>query len=352
MNSRIIKALLKKETALFLSNRFYLLITVVGLVLYIAIYFVLPPQTDEKLSLAMHSRVVPPAFSQLNDHKGISIEYFDDEDSLKEAVLNRDYQAALSLPYDIMETWAAGGKPEVTVYFASSATSEIHAIIKSLVKELSYIQTGQALNFETTEEILGPDMTGEQIALRDRMRPLFAVFILLVEILTLAGLIAVEIEQGTARALLVTPLRISELFAAKGILGFGLAFGQAVLFMGLVGGFAHQPFIILTALIIGSIMAVGIGFLLASAVRDVNAVTGWGMLVLLLMALPGFGLVIPGLISSWVKIIPSYYLTDTVNRVANYGAGWGDVGMNLVIMTSFSFIVIWAGMMTLRKRYQ
>lgn len=122
--------------------------------------------------------------------------------------------------------------------------------------------------------------------------------------------------------------------------------------MGLVGGFAHQPFIILTALIIGSIMAVGIGFLLASAVRDVNAVTGWGMLVLLLMALPGFGLVIPGLISSWVKIIPSYYLTDTVNRVANYGAGWGDVGMNLVIMTSFSFIVIWAGMMTLRKRYQ
>jgi ABC-2 type transport system permease protein len=352
MNARVIKALLKKDIALFMSNRFYMLITIVGLVFYVGIYFILPAQMDEKLSMAMYAPVVPPAFLQLTEHESVDIEYFTDEESLKKAILNGKYQVAVALPSNIMETWAAGGKPQITVYYASTAPFEITEAIVALVKELSYAQTGQALNFDTTEDVLGPDMLGNQIALRDRMRPLLAVFILLVEILTLASLIAVEIEQGTARAIMVTPLRTSELFIAKGLLGVGLAFGQSILFMVLVGGFSHQPLIILITLIIGSVMVVGIGFLLASLSRDVTAVTGWGMLILIILAVPGIGTVIPGLISDWARVIPSYYLTDTVSRVANYGAGWGDVGINIAVMAGFTALVIWAGMLTLRRRYQ
>jgi ABC-2 type transport system permease protein len=352
MNTRIIKALLKKDIALFMSNRFYMLITVIGLVFYIGIYFVLPAQLDEKLSLAMYAPVLPPAFAQLTENEGADIEFFPDEASLRQAVLDGDYQVAIAVPTNIMETWSAGGKPVIKIFYASTAPSEINAAIVALVKELSYAQTGQVLNFETTEEILGPDMLGNQIALRDRMKPLLAVFILLVEILTLASLIATEIEQGTARALLTTPLRTSELFLAKGLLGVGLAFGQAVIFMGLVGGLSHQPLIILTTLIIGCLMVVGIGFLVASLARDVNAVTGWGMLILILLTIPGFGTAIPGLISDWARVIPSYYLTDTVSRVANYGAGWGDVGANMAILAAFTVVVIWGGMAALRRRYR
>lgn len=352
MNPRIIKALLKKDIALFMSNRFYLLITVIGLVFYIGIYFVLPAQVNEKLSLAMYAPVLPPAFAQLTEHEGADIEFYADEESLKQSVLDGDYQVAVAIPPDIMDTWAAGGKPEIKIYYASTAPSEVNAAVVAMVKELVYAQTGQALNFETSEEILGPDLLGNQIALRDRLKPLLVIFILLVEILTLASLIATEIEQGTARALLITPLRTSELFMAKGLLGVVLAFIQAVIFMGLVGGFSHQPLIILTTLIIGCLMVVGVGFLVASLARDVNAVTGWGMLILILLAIPGFGTAIPGLISDWARVIPSYYLTDTVSRVANYGAGWGDISTNLIIIAVFSAVVIWAGMVTLRRRYR
>ena len=352
MNTRTIKALLKKDFALFMSNRFYMLITIVGIVFYIGIYFILPAQIDEKLSVAMHAPVVPPAFSLATVHEGVDIKFFSDEESLKQSVLDEDYQVAVALPPDIMDTWANGGKPDIKIYYASTATPEINAAIVALVKELSYAQTGGALNFDTTEEILGPDMLGSQIALRDRMLPLLAIFILIVEILTLSSLIATEIEQGTARAILVTPLNTSELFFAKGLLGVGLALGQSVLFMALVGGLSHQPLIILLTLLIGSIMVVGLGFLLASVTRDVTAVTGWGLLVVIILAIPGFGTVIPGLISDWAKVIPSFYLTDTVSRVANYGASWGEIGTNLVVLTAFSAIVIWAGMATLRRRYQ
>ncbi len=73
---RIIKALLKKDAALFMSNRFYMLITVVGIVFYIGIYFVLPSKVDEKLSLAMYAPVVSPVFTQLTNHEGVGVEYF------------------------------------------------------------------------------------------------------------------------------------------------------------------------------------------------------------------------------------------------------------------------------------
>jgi ABC-2 type transport system permease protein len=352
MKIRTIKALLKKDLALFMSNRFYLLITIVGLIFYIGVYFVLPKQVDESFSLAMYAPVMPPAFAQITESEGADIKYYPDEASLKQAVLNGNYQVGVALPPDIMTTWAAGGKPEIKIYYSSTAPAEVSAAVTALVKELAYAQTGQALNYQTSEEILGPDMLGNQIALRDRMKPLLAIFILLVEILTLASLIATEIEQGTARALLITPLSTSELFMAKGVLGVGLAFIQAIIFMGLVGGLSHQPLIILTTLIIGCLMVVGIGFLVASLARDVNAVTGWGMLILIILTIPGFGTAIPGLISNWAKVIPSYYLTDTVSRVANYGAGWGDISTNLIILAAFTALVIWAGMATLRRRYR
>jgi len=352
MNARIIRALLKKDFSLFMNNRFYMLMTIVGLVFYVGIYFVLPSKADEKISLAMYAPALPPAFEMLINQEGAEVEIYPSEEALKQAVLDGDYPVAVALPPDIVDVWMSGGKPEITVYYASDLPPEVSAAVVSLVKELSYAQTGQALNFEVTEEILGPDMLGNQITIRDRLRPLLAVFLLLLEIMTLASLISVEIEQGTAQALLVTPMRTADLFIAKGVLGVGLAFVQTILFMALVGGLNHQPLIILTTLIIGSVMVVGAGFLLASLTRDVMSVTGWGILIIIVLAIPGFGVAIPGLISNWAKVIPSYYLTDTVSRVANYSAGWGDVGTNLAILAGITVVVVWAGMFTLRRRYQ
>jgi len=349
---QVTKALLKKDIALFLRNRFYLLITALGLIFYLVIYFVLPIHDEDAFDLAVYAPVLPPAFNELSDFEGVEVSFFPDREELKKSVVDGDYQVAVALPVDIIETWNAGGKPEITVFYSSSAPQEIKPVVTALIKELSYNQTGQTLDYETSEDVLGPDMLDNRIPLRDRIRSLLAVFILLVEIMTLAGLISVEIEQGTARALLVTPLRIGELFLAKGMLGMILATGQAVLFMLLVGGFNHQPLIMLITLVLGSLMAVGIGFFLAAAARDVMSVTGWGLLVLVILAIPGFGMVIPGLLSDWVKVIPSFYLTDTINRVANYGAGWGNISLNLVIITAFSALVLGAGMLVLRRRYQ
>ena len=120
----------------------------------------------------------------------------------------------------------------------------------------------------------------------------------------------------------------------------------------MVGGFAHEPLLILLTLVIASFFVVGIGFLLASVARDTNSVTGWGVLILIIFAIPGFGTVIPGLLADWARVIPSYYLIDTINRVVNYGAGWGDVYGNLVIMAGLTAVLLGGGLLALRRRFQ
>ena len=92
------------------------------------------------------------------------------------------------------------------------------------------------------EQIIGEDMVGMQVPPRDRMRPLLAILLIMFETFGLANLIAEELEKGTVRALLITPMSITELFVGKGIFGIAMAFIQAIVFMAIVGGSIRHRF--------------------------------------------------------------------------------------------------------------
>jgi ABC-2 type transport system permease protein len=202
MNGRVIKALLIKDSRLFLHNRFYLLMTVVGIVVYIAVYFVLPSHDNNNLKLAIYSPQISPVFSSYNPEQGIEITKFDVFDSMKAAVTEGKYQMAVAFPADVLQTWQKGQQPQVDIFYKTGTSPELREAVVKIVEEMAYAQTGQSLNYRISAEVIGTHIQESQIALRDRLRSLLAVFILLVEILTLASLISVEIEQGTARAIL------------------------------------------------------------------------------------------------------------------------------------------------------
>lgn len=116
------------------------------------------------------------------------------------------------------------------------------------------------------------------------MLQLLVVFVLMVECLGLASLIAAEVESGTLSTLLVTRLTMPGLSAGKGIFGTGFAFAQAAVLMLITGGLSQQPLLILTALLLGAWLVTGVAFLIASVGRDLMSVMGWGILALLLLA--------------------------------------------------------------------
>ena len=135
-------------------------------------------------------------------------------------------------------------------------------------KKEEFLQAGvkavhsKVLTGDVSEEILGEDLVGKQIPLRDRMLPMIAVFILIFETLGLANLLSGEIEARTLQAILITPLRVRELFTGKSITGIGMAFSQALILVAVTGGLSNQAGIVLLALFLGALLATGVGFLL------------------------------------------------------------------------------------------
>jgi len=349
MNSRI-SALIRKDLSLFFRNRFYALITGLGVVVFIVIYFVMPSSVDEDLDIALHAPVLPPAFELMQQQEGFNVTRLDNLEAMQQAVEDGQYDAGISLPADILEQLTMGLKPQIDLYFPAGRPAEIQEAVTVAVRELAFVQSGQPLAIEIDTQVLGPDLLGDQIPFRDRMRPLLAVMIIMFEILGLANLISDELEQKTARALLVTPMTVTDFFTAKAIMGIGLAYAQAIVFMGVVGGFSDQPLLMLVTLLLGGILVTGAGFLVASVSKDMMSVMAWGVLVILVFAIPGFNVMFPGSGSDWAKIIPSYYLSDTVTQISNYGASWADVGTNLAILAGFNVAILLGGVAALRRK--
>ena len=351
MNWGRIKALIGKDFSLFFRNGFIAVMTVIGILFYILIYFLMPESVDETLEIGVYSPVDIPGFTQV-ETEGLVLVPVESSDILTEGVIAGDFTAGIALPSDFMQALVSGGTPEIDLYVASDVPQEIKDSVTAITRELVYKLSGQPLTVGIDEEVIGDNMVGMQVPPRDRMRPLLAIFIIMFETFGLANLIAEELERGTVRALLVTPMSIKELFLAKGLFGIGLAFFQAVVFMGIVGGLNQQPIIIILALLLASIMATAVGFLIGSLAKDFMSVLAWGMISFIILAIPGFGVLFPGAVTGWIKLIPSYYLVDMVHTVTGFGAGWGDIWSNILILLAFNAVVFWLGILGIRRKNQ
>jgi len=354
MNRRILQTLIAKDLRLYFRNRFFAFITIAGVILFTVVYFVLPSTVDESLTLGIYAPSIPDAFLEFLSSNDITLQAFDSDEALQQAVIDYQYPAGVSLEDNAISGILFGQATTVTVYFASDAPQEIidamRTVLRLALNELSYNLSGDPLALEFNEQIIGPDMTGAQLALRDRLLPLLAVTLLVMETMGLGGLISDEIEHGTLRALLVTPTTVSGFFTSKAVFGIALAFIQAALVMGITGGLHNEPLLILLTLLIGGLVVTGIAFLIGSVARGMMGVMAWGMLAIILMIIPAYGVVFPGTVSTWVTIIPSYYLFDTIHQVSNLGATWGAVSNNLVLLSVMGVALMGAGIFVLERK--
>jgi ABC-2 type transport system permease protein len=351
MKWHTILPLVAKDLKLFFRNRFYAFATVLGLVGFVALYLLMPRTVDEIMKLGLYAPSTSELVAGMVRDEGLELRVVGSEETLRQAVLDGDVAAGIALPDGLLQQLGAGLKPTAHIYLPSASPRETQEMMVVLVESLALSLSGNPLSIEVQEQTLGPDMAGVQVPPRDRMLPLFALFVLMVETMGLASLIAEEIQAGTLRALLVTPLGVRELFLGKGITSVAMTFTQATLLMLLIGGLKAQPLVILTTLLLGSLLVTGIGFLMASVGRDMLSVMGLGVLVMVLLGVPAFGVLFPGTVTVWAKLIPTHYLAETVHLTANLGAGWAQVWRNLLILLGADALLFGLGAFALKRRF-
>lgn len=351
MNPGAIGTIIGKDFREFTRNRFFVFITILVLVAYVVIFWFLPDSVDETVHIGVTGF---EQISGLGGDDGLEFTIFATEEDLRSAVEEGEdgIVAGVAFPDSFTDDIAAGNDPTVILLVPAGLPSEQQAMMEGLVSEAAYTISGSPplVNPITEALVLGTDRVGAQISLQEQMRPLILILVLMVETFALSSLVAIEVQQRTVTAILVTPTRIRDFIAAKGIFGTGLAFSEVVLLAALIGALGTGAPIILVSLLLGAILVTGFGMIAGSFGRDFLETMFVSMAFMIPLMVPAFGALFPGSAALWVQALPTYGLVEAVIDVSVDGAGWDDVGASLAILAIWGIAAFVAGAAILRRR--
>jgi ABC-2 type transport system permease protein len=348
MSTHEVRVIMGKDLREFTRNRFFMLITLLVLVVWVAIFWILPDNVDETVRLGVAGLDIPV------DQPGLSLAPFGSEQELRDAVAggSDDIVAGIAFPQGFVEAVASGDQPTVTLLIPAGLPAQQQTLMEALVQEAAFAISGSPppVNPITEAQILGTDRIGDQISLQEQMRPMLLVLVLMVETFALSSLVAIEIQQRTVTAILATPATVSDVLAAKGIFGTALAFTEVALLGLLIGAFAANAPIILIALLLGAVLVTGFGMIAGSFGKDFLETLFISMAFMIPLMVPAFGALFPGSAATWVRILPTYGLVEAVVGVTIDGDGWSQVAGSLAILALWGAGAFIAGAMILRRR--
>ena len=113
MNWGIIRALIQKDVTLYFRNIMSAAFTVLFLVFFFTVYFVMPSTADNTLKIGIYTEVIPPSFMEAEEEEGLEIILASSEEELKAGVTDADYIAGVAMPNDFLEKLYSGEKPIV-----------------------------------------------------------------------------------------------------------------------------------------------------------------------------------------------------------------------------------------------
>jgi ABC-2 type transport system permease protein len=394
----IVAAIVSKDIRAFTRDTIWVMLSIVGLVAYVTVFYLMPEQVNEQITVGVHEYDLEEVLGEFEEQEeGLTLVEFDSEEDL-EAVIAGELQAwdtpdglylrdreaddpkpeegteldvgiGLAFPDGFVESAVLAGqgaadaeKSTVTVYMDASVPSEYRNAMTSAVREIGYAVRTAAMGGteedmipvgwpDEDEIILGEDRAGEQIPLRDKLRPMLAFFVLMIESFSLAGLVAMEVQSRTVTAVLVTPAKQSDFLVAKGITGTTLAFLQATLILALVGGFTASTWAPLLAIILmGAVMVTGVSMLVGAAGKDFMGTLYFGMLALIPLIIPSFAALFPGTAADWVQYLPSYGIIKALVDVTAYGESWAGIGPDLGLSAAWVVAILAAGVWALRRK--
>ena len=352
----IIGTIVRKDFRAFLRDRFYLYMSIVGLVAYVAIFWVLPDSVDESITIGATGAGIENLLEQATgaEAEGLTVVAFDSRETLMTAVEEGEEDVALGLafPDDFFNAIATGAPTTVSIMATAEVPDELRTAMDSFIKEAAFAISGSPLPVDYQEEILGVDRLGDQVSLREKFRPMLAFLVLLIEMMSLAGLIASEMQNRTVTAVITTPATLADFLTAKIIFGALLAFSQVVLLLIAIQSLGTAPVLMLTTLLLGSLMVTGFALIAGAFGKDFISVLFWSMLFMIPMLIPAFGLLFPGSASLWIRAIPSYGLVEAITGTTSYGEGWAEALPNLAMVLAWTVAAFIVGLGILRRKVQ
>ncbi|MBS3956908.1 MAG: ABC transporter permease [Clostridiales bacterium] len=404
----ILRALLRKEMVAYSRDKLYLFLTLLTLVFAISAFWIIPDSVDETVTLA----VAPPVETLVSrgvdsliemgtspeqlaaltsadlaeEQPGLRLLEFESKADLAAVIegsaeawrtedgeiVVRDARAGdldqegaervsvgigVAFPETFIADVARGaGDVTVTVYSDAAVPEEIESAVKGFVREAAFQLAGEQLPVEMPSAgviVLGKDRMGDQVSMRDKLIPMLAFMILLMETFSMASLISVEVLRRTVTAVLVTPARIADFLAAKSIFGTGMALVQGVIVLALLGAFTAQNWwLLVLTVLLGSMMFTGVAMIVGAAGKDFLGQLFYAMVFTVPLIIPAASVLFPGTAATWVQAIPTYPVLAALVDITIYDARWAGVWHYFAFALAWVAVLFGAGLLTLKRKVE
>lgn len=407
----LVGALLKKEAIAYSRDTLYLTLTLASLVMVVALYWVMPSSVDDSFTLVVSPSIATMAQqseeqframgatdeqiaalgqADLSGQDGVNVVEFENESDLV-AVVSGESQAwvtesgqlviqptgsdtdapegatevgatiGISFPeaFFAKAALAASGAPgavapQVTVYADADVPAEYRNAMESFVRELAFQMAGTQLPVELPSQddiILGTDRSGDQFTMREKLVPILAIMILMMETFSMSSLISIEVLQRTVSAILVTPVKVLDFLVAKTVFGTGMALVQGVVVLALVGAFTGQNWaVLLLILLIGSMMFTGVAMIVGAAGKDFIGQLFYAMMMTVPLLIPAFAVIIPGSTAAWVQVLPTYPLINSLVNATLYEQTFAELLPSIGLAAAWLVAIFGTGWAVLSRK--
>jgi ABC-2 type transport system permease protein len=283
---------------------------------------------DEAPRLGIVDQGASAVTSAVQDRPGVDVHLAGDVAALRADVLDGRLDAGLVLPAGFDAAVRGGQQPPLQLWLSGASYRSNRAVLTATVLDVVRGLTGDDAPVEVVVVIHGEEV----LPLDLRMLPLIVMYAVAIPggMVPAASLVE-EKERGTIQAMLVTPVSIGEVLAAKGALGVLLASIAGLVTLLLNDAFGASPLAMLCAVLVGATMMALIGLLFGAWASDTNTLfAAWkgGGIILFL---PAVFFVWPGL-PSWPPLfMPTYYFLEPAFAVSVEGATFAHVAPRLAI---------------------
>ncbi len=320
--------ILRKDLALGPRSPIFLWAIVLPVILTVLFQFAFGSLFTPQPRLAIVDGGDSEITEEIEGMEGIDLVMVDDEAELREMVEADDVDAGLVLPKGFDEAVRSGERPELRFHIGGESLASNRIILSVTTVDLIRQVEGSTAPVEV--EIV--DFGEEGMPIATRLVPVIMMYALIIAGVFVPGSSLVdEKEKGTISALLVTPVRTSEILVAKGLLGLLLASVLSVMTLVLNDALGARPLhtvaVVAVAALMSSVLGMLAGVVSKNSAMLFTLIKGAGIFLL--------GPVIFYLFPDWpqwiAKLLPLYWVIEPVWQVSIMGEPIGEVAFELAV---------------------
>ena len=281
--------------------------------------------------------------------EGIRLSHAGSPAELEEYIENNNADLGLVIERGFDRAVRDGQRPELKYFFSGRSLVSNRIVTSLLVLDV----LREMENRETPVEVVL--RTGDEEETIPLMRKLIPAIVLLVLIITgifvPAFMLVEEKEHGTMKALLVTPVTVSDILISKALLGFAMTVTMCFITLALNGALSGKPFALLATIAVGAVVCNAIGLIYGTLAGNAKTLYTLVKSLNILLAGPILFYLFTGLPQWMAKIFPTYWFIDPLYSITLKGAGFSDVYFKLVIALVIG-ILLFIAVVPLSRRMQ